>query len=466
MKNEKDIPNNAVHVFGSWYKVETKSFLKTTSVEVIEEDALVTAYGSNKTQYRFDPNDPLRSWAIEYMELFSVFQKYGDLLDPSNTVIDIHDSGIELVRRSDKWVIEHQDLQNIKLGKNYTVLHGDSMEYVPKEVFVHGTEIAGIVGATANNKKGVFGISCGDVYAVRVLEDNGYGYVSTILIAANDRILWAVQNKKNLVINWSLGLKFDLMAWEELIRTAEQKADSAGIQIYFVCSSGNEGWNMSVFPAHYTNFGRISTNGYKSVISVGSLDSVGTVSYWSNFGSVDAFAPGNKVLTTWCGSRYHRVDGTSYAAPQVAGIVALMIMTGKNIDIKNIIRENGNIALDKDGGSQNAVSLPKIFEAIFPERGSFQKPSVELNQNYPNPFNVSTTIEYVISRPGRTTVILYNTLGQKVRTFFDAYQYPGRHFITWDGRNDDGHAVSSGIYIYRLQSEHMKPVSKKLTIVK
>ena len=76
-----------------------------------------------------------------------------------------------------------------------------------------------------------------------------------------------------------------------------------------------------------------------------------------------------------------------------------------------------------------------------------------LGQNYPNPFNPTTDIRYQIvdSRyPIHTTLKVYNTLGQEVRTLVDEVKEPGYYTVTWDGRDSFGQIVPSGIYFYRL----------------
>ena len=76
----------------------------------------------------------------------------------------------------------------------------------------------------------------------------------------------------------------------------------------------------------------------------------------------------------------------------------------------------------------------------------------ELNQNYPNPFNPSTTIEYKLSERGQVNLAIYNAIGQQVRALLqNENQMQGTHTVSWDGRNDAGSPMSSGIYYYRLQ---------------
>jgi hypothetical protein len=70
--------------------------------------------------------------------------------------------------------------------------------------------------------------------------------------------------------------------------------------------------------------------------------------------------------------------------------------------------------------------------------------------NYPNPFNPSTTFRYGLSEPGQVSLKVYNMLGQLVRTVVEDHQVEGYHEAVWDGRNDIGSTVSSGIYIYRM----------------
>ena len=75
-----------------------------------------------------------------------------------------------------------------------------------------------------------------------------------------------------------------------------------------------------------------------------------------------------------------------------------------------------------------------------------------LYQNYPNPFNPITTIRYEVPRPDHVKIIIYNMLGQMVVILVDQDMEPGYYLEQWDGRNSLGHEVSTGLYLYRLQS--------------
>jgi flagellar hook assembly protein FlgD len=78
-----------------------------------------------------------------------------------------------------------------------------------------------------------------------------------------------------------------------------------------------------------------------------------------------------------------------------------------------------------------------------------------LLQNYPNPFNPTTTLRYGIPKDALVTLTVYNVLGQKVTTLKSEIQNVGFHNVQWNGRNDSGSPVSTGVYFYRLEA---KPV--------
>lgn len=76
----------------------------------------------------------------------------------------------------------------------------------------------------------------------------------------------------------------------------------------------------------------------------------------------------------------------------------------------------------------------------------------ELGSNYPNPFNPSTTIEFSLAAPGPVTLSIYNASGQLIRTLIDESRTAGVHQAVWDGKDNRGGAVSSGVYFYRMKA--------------
>jgi len=88
-----------------------------------------------------------------------------------------------------------------------------------------------------------------------------------------------------------------------------------------------------------------------------------------------------------------------------------------------------------------------------------------LYQNYPNPFNPSTNIVFYLASPGHASLAIYDVTGSRVRALEDGSKAAGRHTILWDGRNDNGAQVGSGVYYYRLKAGK-DVITKKLVIVR
>jgi hypothetical protein len=89
----------------------------------------------------------------------------------------------------------------------------------------------------------------------------------------------------------------------------------------------------------------------------------------------------------------------------------------------------------------------------------------DISQNYPNPFNPTTTIKYQLPHSSDVQLIIYNALGQKVRTLVTETKEPGYYEVMWDGRNDGGIQVASGIYLYRIKAGEFVR-SKKMLLLK
>jgi flagellar hook assembly protein FlgD len=94
-----------------------------------------------------------------------------------------------------------------------------------------------------------------------------------------------------------------------------------------------------------------------------------------------------------------------------------------------------------------------------------------LGQNYPNPFNPITTIPFQVSSsqspahtPVHTTLVVYNILGQKVKTLFEDKVLSGIYEVIWDGKNDKGSEVTSGIYFYRLETGGFRQTKKMILL--
>jgi hypothetical protein len=142
--------------------------------------------------------------------------------------------------------------------------------------------------------------------------------------------------------------------------------------------------------------------------------------------------------------RSHLVD----ASPPTAAFARLADIDGDgDLDILggNVSAHGGDVFL-------SLFNQPRSIDTS-PPPGPIPA-EARLEQNVPNPFNPGTTIRYSISQPSRVLLAIYNVAGQRVRTLVDKIQSPrpGGYTVTWDGRNDAGQSVGSGVYLYRLET--------------
>ena len=85
-----------------------------------------------------------------------------------------------------------------------------------------------------------------------------------------------------------------------------------------------------------------------------------------------------------------------------------------------------------------------------------------LSQNYPNPFNPTTTIEYDLPKGVNVKLKVYDILGREVATLVEAYQAAGTYNVQWNGRNNGGENLASGIYLYSFEAGNYKSVKKMI----
>ncbi len=88
-----------------------------------------------------------------------------------------------------------------------------------------------------------------------------------------------------------------------------------------------------------------------------------------------------------------------------------------------------------------------------------------LSQNYPNPFNPSTSISFSLEQKAYASIVIYDLMGRKVKTLISSLLDAGEHEILWDGSNDSGTDVASGIYLYKLESNGSSQV-KRMTLLR
>lgn len=88
--------------------------------------------------------------------------------------------------------------------------------------------------------------------------------------------------------------------------------------------------------------------------------------------------------------------------------------------------------------------------------------TTQLYANYPNPFNPTTTLKYDLAKNSHVSLVIYNMLGQKIRTLVDAVKPAGYHAAVWDGANDSGAAIASGIYFFEFKADGYAQTNKMI----
>ena len=179
----------------------------------------------------------------------------------------------------------------------------------PQDGNGHGTHVSGTIAARGDDATGVAGVSwTAGLMALRVLGDNGSGYVSDVLTA----YAYAARNGAR-VVNASLG--------GDRFSRAEHDAIAAAPSTLFVVAAGNDGASNDATPAYPCDYD------LANVVCVAASDRDDALASFSNYGaaSVDLAAPGVDIASTWPGARYASLSGTSMATPHVSGAAALLL---------------------------------------------------------------------------------------------------------------------------------------------
>jgi hypothetical protein len=87
-----------------------------------------------------------------------------------------------------------------------------------------------------------------------------------------------------------------------------------------------------------------------------------------------------------------------------------------------------------------------------------------VSQNFPNPFNPRTTIRYAVPASGQVTLYVLNILGQRVSTLVDGFVEAGHHSVVWEGTNESGQTVASGVYFYRIEAGSFQTTRKMMLL--
>jgi subtilisin family serine protease len=250
------------------------------------------------------PNDVGKNnqWHINHINLYSA---WNITTGASNIKVAIIDTGVEGSHSDLGYTVSDGYTQiDTSNGVNYTTVPNAHIS----PIYFHGTFVAGILGAKTNNTTGIAGVSGGNhskgVTIIPYCVGNSLYFTTN---SVDDAILDAV-DKGVKVINISFYTPYSTS-----LDLAIEDAYANNVTI--VCSSGNDNSSAIGFPASHTK-----------TIAVGAINQNNFRADFSNYGSgLDIVAPGKDIYSTSLNNSYYTSSGTSFAAPQVAGVAALML---------------------------------------------------------------------------------------------------------------------------------------------
>ena len=180
---------------------------------------------------------------------------------------------------------------------------------------------------------------------------------------------------------------------------------------------------------------------------------------WINDDDDQIFLADNRVDTTSYEENIP-VDTTSNDEGSILGVAHssvrnefLLAYQFKDITLNRGVDVYGRIFY----GSEPSTDVPLSNRGSHP--GDFQ-----ISQNYPNPFNPETAIEFSLPVQSKVVVEIFDLLGRRIQTLFDEVEYPGTHRVSWNGKDESGIDVSSGVYFYQVRTEQFSAKKKMLLI--
>ncbi|MCB2230547.1 DUF4397 domain-containing protein [bacterium] len=213
--------------------------------------------------------------------------------------------------------------------------------------------------------------------------------------------------------------------------------------------------------------------GARNAQAVSTAAGIKPTTQWVNLYSSDVTVDGNVVAA---GSTIEAFtsDGKLVGSFDVLrnGSFGFMPVYGKSSEAEVGVETGQSFYLEIDGARINETftwtgngDRIEISALTSQSAGSNTVPdSYELAQNYPNPFNPSTVISFSMPSAGHAKIEVYNVLGHRVTTLFDGQAGSGTTEVVWNGRNERGETVSSGVYFYRLTTDSYTDTKKMMLL--
>jgi flagellar hook assembly protein FlgD len=151
---------------------------------------------------------------------------------------------------------------------------------------------------------------------------------------------------------------------------------------------------------------------------------------------------------------------------KITYILLLFIVLGSGLTIFSflLLSPRAKTAPDtpKTPTPSSSISVTVVVAAAKSE--SILPDAFSLSQNYPNPFNPETIIKYALPEGGYVELTIYNLLGQKVKTLVSQYQNAGYKTVRWNGRDEKGNEIASGVYFYKIETPKYSETKKMVSL--
>jgi hypothetical protein len=201
-------------------------------------------------------------------------------------------------------------------------------------------------------------------------------------------------------------------------------------------------------------------NNQRSVLTV-TLDnlSAGQIGFYRKVSCEDAESDdGDRLVFSIDGTELDRWDGETDWAQ-----TAYSFTGGTHTFSWEYVKNDGGFA-GSDCAWIDNITLPSLF-TVPNGPGTSAPAQTELFANAPNPFNPETRIDFTLALTGSVTLTIYDLRGRKIRSLINGLLPRGAHSVSWNGTDDRGRSVSSGVYMYRLQSGEVQ-LTRKCVLMK
>lgn len=178
---------------------------------------------------------------------------------------------------------------------------------------------------------------------------------------------------------------------------------------------------------------------------------------YPNIYSLDGLArdiQGNIYISSWYTDTVYKFEGNNINNN-------FQVAASGFIDPADIFINPTNNILAVPNFHDNSVSFIQLEMPVSIQDNSIQIINLELS-NYPNPFNPSTTISYQLPVNSKVELTIYNLKGHKVHTLINGFKDKGNHTVIWEGDDELGNPVTSGIYFYKFKAGYLQKVKKMI----